>query len=59
MRIEQTVIIHFPITNNQAEYEAVIARLRLSRELGVHDMKVLTDSMVVVRIEKEKSKFGQ
>ncbi|KAK8918768.1 hypothetical protein KSP39_PZI021391 [Platanthera zijinensis] len=46
-RIEQTVVVHFPITNNQAEYEAVIAGLRLARELGVHDVEVLTDSLVV------------
>ncbi|KAK8918661.1 hypothetical protein KSP39_PZI021453 [Platanthera zijinensis] len=46
-RIEQTVVVHFPITNNQAEYEAVIAGLRLARELGVHDVEVLTYSMVV------------
>ncbi|KAK8942837.1 hypothetical protein KSP39_PZI008806 [Platanthera zijinensis] len=47
VRIEQTVVVHFPITNNQAEYEAVIAGLRLARELGVHDVEVLTDSLVV------------
>ncbi|KAK8923593.1 hypothetical protein KSP39_PZI019849 [Platanthera zijinensis] len=46
-RIEQTVVIHFSITNNQAEYEEVIAGLRLAKELGVHDVKVFTDSMVV------------
>ncbi|KAK8946325.1 hypothetical protein KSP39_PZI006362 [Platanthera zijinensis] len=46
-RIEQMVVVHFSITNNQAEYEAVIAGLRLARELGVHDVEVLTDSMVV------------
>ncbi|KAK8954187.1 hypothetical protein KSP39_PZI001996 [Platanthera zijinensis] len=46
-QIEQTVVIHFSITNNKAEYEAVIAGLRLAKELGVHDVKVLTDSMVV------------
>ncbi|KAK8948470.1 hypothetical protein KSP39_PZI005589 [Platanthera zijinensis] len=47
IKIEQTVVVHFPITNNQAEYEAVIAGLRLARDLGVHDVEVLTDSMVV------------
>ncbi|KAK8924197.1 hypothetical protein KSP39_PZI019370 [Platanthera zijinensis] len=47
VRIEQTVVVHFPITNNQAEYEAVIAGLRLAGELGVHDVEVLTDSLVV------------
>ncbi|KAK8918318.1 hypothetical protein KSP39_PZI022139 [Platanthera zijinensis] len=46
-RIEQTEVIHFPITNNKAEYEEVIAGLRLARELGVLDVEVLTDSMMV------------
>ncbi|KAK8955112.1 hypothetical protein KSP39_PZI001887 [Platanthera zijinensis] len=30
-RIEQTIVVHFPITNNQAEYEAVIAGLHLAK----------------------------
>ncbi|KAK8914583.1 hypothetical protein KSP39_PZI024497 [Platanthera zijinensis] len=45
--IEQAVALHFPVTNNQAEYEAVIAGLRLAKELGVHDVELFTDSLVV------------
>ncbi|KAK8951440.1 hypothetical protein KSP39_PZI003040 [Platanthera zijinensis] len=46
-RIEQALKIHFALTNNQAEYEAIIAGLRLARELGIQDVRVSTDSMVV------------
>ena len=37
----------FPATNNQAEYEALLAGLRVSRELSVRDLKVFTDSQLV------------
>ncbi|KAK8954417.1 hypothetical protein KSP39_PZI002217 [Platanthera zijinensis] len=45
--IEQAVALHFPVTNNQAEYEAVIAGLRLAKELGTQDVEAFTDSLVV------------
>ncbi|KAK8948773.1 hypothetical protein KSP39_PZI005430 [Platanthera zijinensis] len=45
--IEQAVTFHFPVTNNQAEYEAVIAGLRLAKELEIQDVEAFTDSMVV------------
>ncbi|KAK8921036.1 hypothetical protein KSP39_PZI020693 [Platanthera zijinensis] len=48
-RIEQALKIHFTLTNNQAEYEAIIAGLRLARELGIQDIRVFTDSLVVAR----------
>ncbi|KAK8944743.1 hypothetical protein KSP39_PZI008034 [Platanthera zijinensis] len=46
-RIKQALKIHFTLTNNQAEYEAIITGLRLARELGIQDIKVSTDSMLV------------
>ncbi|KAK8919324.1 hypothetical protein KSP39_PZI022022 [Platanthera zijinensis] len=49
IRIEQALKIHFTLTNNQAEYEAIIAGLRLARELGIQDIRVFTDSLVVAR----------
>ncbi|KAK8942629.1 hypothetical protein KSP39_PZI008943 [Platanthera zijinensis] len=48
-RIEQALKVHFTLTNNQAEYEAIIAGLRLARELGIQDIRVSTDSMIVAR----------
>ncbi|KAK8939028.1 hypothetical protein KSP39_PZI011373 [Platanthera zijinensis] len=46
-RIEQAVEILFPVTNNQAEYEAMVAGLRLAKELSIKDIRAFTDSMVV------------
>ena len=37
----------FPATNNQAEYEALLAGLRVSRELGVTNLKAFSDSQLV------------
>ncbi|KAK8926340.1 hypothetical protein KSP39_PZI018276 [Platanthera zijinensis] len=45
-RIVQAVKIHFPVTNNQAEYEAMVAGLRLAKELAIRDIRGFTDSMV-------------
>ncbi|XP_074362316.1 uncharacterized protein LOC141702547 [Apium graveolens] len=36
-------------TNNQVEYEAVIAGLKLSRTLRVQDLKIYSDSQIVVK----------
>ncbi|KAK8954142.1 hypothetical protein KSP39_PZI002328 [Platanthera zijinensis] len=48
-RIEQALKIRFTLTNNHAEYEAIIAGLRLARDLGIQDIRVFTDSLVVAR----------
>jgi ribonuclease HI len=42
------VKLDFVTTNNEAEYEAVIAGLALSREMGATNVKILSDSQVVV-----------
>ena len=34
----------FKTSNNEAEYEALIASLRLAHELQVHTVKIFTDS---------------
>ena len=38
----------FKASNNEAEYEALIAGLNLARELGVKNMKIHSDSQLVV-----------
>ncbi|XP_070045833.1 uncharacterized protein [Nicotiana tomentosiformis] len=38
----------YPITNNEAEYEAVIAGLELPRELGIEQIVIKSDSRLVV-----------
>ncbi|XP_071728434.1 uncharacterized protein [Rutidosis leptorrhynchoides] len=37
----------FSITNNEAEYEALLAGLRLARDLNIQHLKVLFDSQLV------------
>ncbi|XP_075099035.1 uncharacterized protein LOC142175924 [Nicotiana tabacum] len=38
----------YPITNNEAEYEAMIAGLELERELGIEQIVIKSDSLLVV-----------
>ncbi|XP_016182641.1 uncharacterized protein LOC107624718 [Arachis ipaensis] len=45
--IEQSVRYKFPVSNNQAEYEALLAGLALAREVGAKVLEVNTDSQVV------------
>ncbi|XP_017217112.1 uncharacterized protein LOC108194669 [Daucus carota subsp. sativus] len=47
-KLRNAIHITFPATNNDAEYEALIAGLRLAKELGVQRMTVHSDSMLVV-----------
>ena len=39
----------FPITNNAAEYEALLAGLRLAKKIRAENLKVYADSQLVVR----------
>ncbi|XP_025628675.1 uncharacterized protein [Arachis hypogaea] len=45
--IEQSVRYDFPVSNNQAKYEALLAGLALAREVGAKILEVNTDSQVV------------
>ncbi|XP_074377289.1 uncharacterized protein LOC141718807 [Apium graveolens] len=47
--IQITISFGFPATNNQAEYEALIVGLKLSRTLRVQDLKIYSDSQIVVK----------
>ncbi|XP_072054278.1 uncharacterized protein [Arachis hypogaea] len=49
VRAEQSIKFLFETTNNQAEYEALLARLRLAREVEVTSLKVYYDSLLVVQ----------
>ncbi|XP_017416614.2 uncharacterized protein LOC108327419 [Vigna angularis] len=46
--IEQAITFNFPASNNQAEYEALIAGLSLARELAVDRLECQMDSKLVV-----------
>ncbi|PNX98240.1 gag-pol polyprotein [Trifolium pratense] len=46
--IEVSVALSFPASNNQAEYEAFLADLRLAKDVGAREVKIFTDSQLVV-----------
>ncbi|GAU41791.1 hypothetical protein TSUD_379290 [Trifolium subterraneum] len=45
--IEVSLRLSFPTTNNQAEYEAFLAGLRLAVDKGAEEIKIFTDSQLV------------
>ncbi|XP_057760688.1 uncharacterized protein LOC130981070 [Arachis stenosperma] len=45
--IEQSVRYEFPVSNNQAKYEALLAGLALAKDVGVKVLELSTDSQVV------------
>nr|KYP42541.1 Retrovirus-related Pol polyprotein from transposon 297 family [Cajanus cajan] len=47
LTLEQSLRFTFKASNNQAEYEALLAGLRLAREVGVQKLLCWTDSKVV------------
>ena len=48
------VQLQFPTTNNEAEYKAVLTRLRIAKALGVRNLKLNSDSKLMVgQITKE------
>ncbi|XP_057444132.1 uncharacterized protein LOC130736307 [Lotus japonicus] len=49
MVIEQSLKFEFKASNNQSEYEALIAGLRLAIELGVQELFIKGDSQLVVK----------
>ena len=42
------VQLKFPITNNEAEYEALLTRLRIARALGAEKIMLKSDSQLVI-----------
>ena len=40
--------LQFPASNNEAEYKALITGLRLAREMGLQQVRVYSDSQLVV-----------
>ena len=45
---EYALYFEFSVTNNGAEYEALITRLRIAKELGIDQLQVHSDSQLVV-----------
>ena len=46
-KIECMIQLDFPTTNNEAEYEALVARLDLAKAAGVENMVVRCNSQVI------------
>ncbi|XP_022158591.1 uncharacterized protein LOC111025048 [Momordica charantia] len=53
-RFEYALRFNFRTSNNEAEYEALLAGLRVARGLGAIHIKVFSDSQLVVNQIKEK-----
>ena len=49
MLIELSLRFAFKASNNQAEYEALIAGMLLAREMGARSLMAKTDSLLVTR----------
>ena len=47
-KVECMICLDFPTTNNEAEYEALIAGLDLTKVAGAESMVVYCDSQVVI-----------
>ncbi|MDQ4222773.1 reverse transcriptase-like protein, partial [Pseudomonas aeruginosa] len=46
--------LEFPSTNNEAEYEALIAGLRIAKELNIKALQIFSDSeLIVCQVKKE------
>ena len=45
--IPQSINCAFPATNNEAEYEALVAGLQLAKDLGIRNLQVFVDSLLV------------
>ncbi|XP_020551707.1 uncharacterized protein LOC110012430 [Sesamum indicum] len=47
VEIEAAIRLAFPMTNNEAEYEALILGLELAFQAGAQDLEVFTDSQLI------------
>ena len=45
--IEYALRINFKASNNKAEYETLLAGLKIAKELGTDNLKVITDSQLI------------
>ena len=47
-KVRYALRLQFPVTNNKAEYKALIAGLRLAKEIGLQQLRVYSNSQLVV-----------
>ena len=54
--MQYVVRLHFPVSNNMAEYEALLSGLRIAIELGIKRLDVWGDSQLIIdQVMKEAS----
>lgn len=53
----QAIRFTFPLTNNEAEYEALLAGLDLAKNLEVRHLRAFSDSMLVIK--QFSGEYGQ
>ena len=46
-QVELSLMFGFPASNNQVEYEALLAGLKLAKEVGARKLNIYSDSQVV------------
>lgn len=49
MGVNKSIKFGFPITNNVAEYKALISRLKLARNVNIRSLSVYNDSNLLVQ----------
>lgn len=47
-KVEYTLHFQFKATNNEADYEALLARIRLTHDLRAKQLSALSDSMLII-----------
>ena len=56
VRMRYVIHIHFPVSNNVAEYEALVNGLRIAIELGIRRLDLRGNSQLVIdQVMKESS----
>uniref|UniRef100_A0A2N9J3I5 Integrase catalytic domain-containing protein n=1 Tax=Fagus sylvatica TaxID=28930 RepID=A0A2N9J3I5_FAGSY len=58
-KFEYAIQLRFRTTNNEAEYEAFLAGLKLSKKMGVKNLTVKSDSQLTLLPHFEKVDFAQ
>ena len=48
IRLEHSLRLGFRASNNKAKYKALIAKLKVVRDMGAREVKVYSDSRLVV-----------
>lgn len=57
--IQHALRFKFFFTNNKAEYEALVASLKISKELGVQHLKACNDSQLIVSHVQNEYELGR